>query len=559
MEGPGIVDGLEETFRADPLLALAVVAALVAMASTPIAFAVLGRMGWFQARRGRTVQKPSFASVVVGMMLVMGIPAIFAALAIKSRSFDADRYEFDPNRTISPLDQGRRFEARRLEESLYKADEAVRAEMKRLAAERQAMAENVKKLDEAMLPLWAASAQSPAASQALPPVLERLAAIREIVEVDGPQQLEDLTAPPAALPAVAAAPAATPAVAAPASVPGPAAAPGGGLSEAEAQVELATVPEPQRALAGMLPLTDLPAGWVVGKSGAKHLETFNADNLYEKIDGRAESFLQYDVKGMAYAYYHPTGDEATEAQLYIFEMGDALKALGKYGSEKPEEVDPVDVGAEGYASAGSLFFHAGPYYTQIVSTSDDPKVLAFAEQLAARIIPKQKPAASPGGEGGAATPEAVFALLPEGSGRSGAKYAAQDVFGYSFLADVFLADYEQGGVTWQGFLRPYPTAEAARAVFEEYLDTAKQDGAEIQEVDAEGADRMVVCSNIGLVDVVFLKGNAFAGANGATEAAPAEAFAREFAKSLPATVPVIEEEDSTAETAETAEEEEKNE
>ena len=29
----------------------------------------------------------------------------------------------------------------------------------------------------------------------------------------------------------------------------------------------------------MLPLVDLPAGWTVGKSGPRHLETFNAENL----------------------------------------------------------------------------------------------------------------------------------------------------------------------------------------------------------------------------------------------------------------------------------------
>ena len=46
---------------------------------------------------------------------------------------------------------------------------------------------------------------------------------------------------------------------------------------------------------------------------------------------------------------------------------------------------------------------------------------------------------------------------------------------------------------------------------------------------------MVVSNNIGLVDVVFRKGNTLAGANGATSPAAAEAFARSLAKSLPAT------------------------
>jgi len=116
---------------------------------------------------------------------------------------------------------------------------------------------------------------------------------------------------------------------------------------------------------------------------------------------------------------------------------------------------------------------------------------------------------------------------------------AQDVFGYSFLSDVFMADYAQGDVTWQGFLRPYESPEAAQDVFQKYLDTAQEDGAEIQKVEAEGADQMVISSNIGLIDVVFRKGNVLAGANGSTESGPAEAFARALARTLPAEVPPI--------------------
>ena len=99
--GTFIVAALWAKFRdelgSDPFLVLALLAALIALATTPLAFAVLGRLEWFKARRGRVMQRPEFSSIVVGMMLVMGIPAIFAALVIKSRSFDHNRYEFDPN------------------------------------------------------------------------------------------------------------------------------------------------------------------------------------------------------------------------------------------------------------------------------------------------------------------------------------------------------------------------------------------------------------------------------------------------------------------------------
>jgi hypothetical protein len=558
--------------RDDPLLVVALTAALIALATTPIAFAVLGRMEWFKARRGRIMQRPEFASIVAGMILVMAIPAIFSALVLKSRYFDKNRYEFDPNKTWSVLEQGRGLA------SVKEADLAVQREMERLALERKNLVDNVKKLDEAMLALRAVAGTSQAVAQTFPGVLQSLAGVRKSVGLDGPQQLQDFTAPPAELRnAAAGIPTAAPATIAAAGSPPPASvstaaltvANGDGLAPAQVEAEIAGVPEPQKAIAAMLPLGDLPAGWTPGKSGTKYIESFNAENLYEKIDGRAESFLQYGVKGMAYTFYHPTGDPSNELQLYIFEMADSLKALGKYGSEKPDEAKVIPVGDEGYTAAGSTLFYAGKYYTQIVSTQDDPKFAAFALELARRVAARQKPGSSPApaansvtafqpagapapvptGESTAqpavanptaeVTPATYFTFLPAAGKQGDNKYVAQDVFGYSFLSDVFMADYKEGDVTWQGFLRPYRDDKEAKEVLEKYVASVKQDGAEVKTATSEGADEMIISSSIGLFDVVFRKGNTLAGANGATNLKPAEAFARSLAKTLPATIQAL--------------------
>ena len=291
----------------------------------------------FKARRGRVMQRPEFASIVVGMMLVMAIPAIFSALVLKSRYFDRNRYEFDPNKTWSVLEQGRGFA------TVKEADLAVQREMERLALERKNLVDNVKKLDESMLALRAVAGTSPAVAQTFPGVLQSLAGVRKSVGVDGPQQLLDYTAPPVELRnAFAANPAAaTTAVAAvaaplPATPSRAAAAPSAnGLTPAQVETEIAAVPDPQKAIAAMLPLSDLPPGWTAGKSGSKYIESFNADNLYEKIDGRAESFLQYGVKGMAYSFYHPTGDPSNELQIYIFEWPTRSRPWVSTGRRSP--------------------------------------------------------------------------------------------------------------------------------------------------------------------------------------------------------------------------------
>ena len=64
-KGSFVISKLSETIANDPVKALALAAALVALASTPIAFAVLGRMNWFEARRGRVMLKPSSIGTTV--------------------------------------------------------------------------------------------------------------------------------------------------------------------------------------------------------------------------------------------------------------------------------------------------------------------------------------------------------------------------------------------------------------------------------------------------------------------------------------------------------------
>ena len=248
------------------------------------------------------------------------------------------------------------------------------------------------------------------------------------------------------------------------------------------------------------------------------IETFNADNLFEKMDGRAESFIQNGVKGMACCSYHPVGNEDDEVQLFVFEMGDPLKARGKYDSERPEEAKALDsVGSGAYTAAGSVFFYSDRFYTIVNVARDDPKMASFAREIASKVVALQKRA-----KGSGPSPEDVFAFLPAEPKKSAMKYVAQDVFGYSFLSDVFLADFDAGDTKFQGFLRPYATPDEAKKIFESYVETAKKDGAAIKEISGSKADKMFVSDNIGLFDVVFVKGNTVGGSNGSTAVKPAE-------------------------------------
>ncbi len=527
----------KDQFASNPITAVALLAGAIALATIPLAFVLLGRMKWFSARRGRTLQRPDWWSVVIAMLLAMGVPAIFLALLVKSQYFDKDRYEFDPNRTWSVLQQGRQFETNNRLESIKNLDKAVAAEQKRLETLRAELVDSVKKLDAAMLVLRESARQNPAVIAPMNKVLDRLGVVRRSIGLDAPQQITDLRFDPSAMAASTPSPANPAPVVQPAAQPQPVAP--DGLAKAQVDAILAAVPEPQKILANMLPLLNVPQGFPVAKlpgtEPAVYIETFNADNLFEKIDGRAESFVQYGVRGMACCSYHPPGNHDDEVQLFVFEMGDPLKARGKFDSERPEEAKNLEsLGTGAYTAAGSVFFYSDRYYTIVNVARDDPKLATFAREVAARVVTLQKKA-----KGAGPSPEDVFAFLPAEPKKSAMKYVAQDVFGYSFLSDVFLADYEVGDVKFQGFLRPYESPAEARKIFDQYISTAKKDGAVVTDVPGSKADKMIMSFNIELYDVIFLKGNTVGGSNGAKDAKPAEAFAKTFAGALPAEVPFV--------------------
>ena len=77
-------------------------------------------------------------------------------------------------------------------------------------------------------------------------------------------------------------------------------------------------------------------------------------------------------------------------------------------------------------------------------------------------------------------------------------------------------------------------------MLEKYIASVKQDGAEVKTLKAEGADEMVVSSNIGLFDVVFRKGNSLAGANGADQRHTGRGIRPRACQDLAGQVPTLE-------------------
>ena len=91
-----------------------------------------------------------------------------------------------------------------------------------------------------------------------------------------------------------------------------------------------------------LPALDRP-GWRAPKT----VDRFSADNLYVKIDGRAEVYLQFNVVGLTFGTYCHETDGDRGFDVYWYDMGEDVNAFGIYQAEASPEATPVPIGRQG--------------------------------------------------------------------------------------------------------------------------------------------------------------------------------------------------------------------
>lgn len=259
----------------------------------------------------------------------------------------------------------------------------------------------------------------------------------------------------------------------------------------------------------------LPVGDPSGK-----VEIFDAENLYEKIDGRAESFLEYNVQSLECC--SETLDGQPAADVYVYDHGAPLMAFGMFSSERAGGEEAVKVGQEGYRSAASVFFWKDRYYCQVLVDEDTPAKAEAALRLAKALDAK--------------IPEAPFevpgrAFFPtEGLRSDTLRYVAKNALGQEFLTDTYSATYEVDGVKVESFVsRRANEAEAGEllAKYRAFLATV----GEAKDETVDGVP-MVVLDKDGTVDIVFQRGPYLAGVTYVSGRTAAVAIASRLAASL---------------------------
>ncbi|HOW85284.1 MAG TPA: hypothetical protein P5119_08440 [Candidatus Aminicenantes bacterium] len=222
------------------------------------------------------------------------------------------------------------------------------------------------------------------------------------------------------------------------------------------------------ALAALAP--ELP-GWTLTEAPRSYFP----DNLFEYINGAAESYLSYDFRELLVVDFEKKGTAAT-LTAEIYDLGLPVNAFGIFGSERYPENKPVGLGDLGYVEGEALNFLSGRYYVKMLAFGLGPDTESALTGAGGRIDEAIRKA----GSGGGGVPALVRAFPVRDLVLRSQRYIKKNFLGYEFLHDGYVAAYASGGQEIEGFFIDAGSEAEAAALTARLLEALKADGQAVE-------------------------------------------------------------------------------
>ena len=115
-------------------------------------------------------------------------------------------------------------------------------------------------------------------------------------------------------------------------------------------------------------------------------ESFTPDNLYNKIDGKAELYTAAGVVGMKCQRFALKASPDDWLEWSVYDMGSLPHAFSVFSTQRRAEGQPLDLTAYAYQTQNALYFVAGNNYIEAVASSANRPLLDALLALAKRFV-----------------------------------------------------------------------------------------------------------------------------------------------------------------------------
>ena len=299
-----------------------------------------------------------------------------------------------------------------------------------------------------------------------------------------------------------------------------------GVVKTATTAEAATAPEGygEETTAAKPTAKPAPKGeqFVMTVAGIKPMgdtEFYNADTLYEKIDGRAPAYLGFNFQSLRCRSFELLGAAGSFVDVYEFHFDTPVNAFGMFALERDPKGAALDFAPDGYSGAMGYFFRQGAVYVQIIASDVKEKTLAIAKAIA-QDRAKALPVDNAGLEGRRRLP--ATGLDPKS-----VQFVSENALGQDFLKNVFQATYDFGGKKLP-FLVMVAAPDEAVAAWKAWSEFSGKYGGTVTALPDVGGAKIFQAENSGSWRIIFVRGGTLGGVFDADDAAKAREFVQQY-------------------------------
>ncbi len=199
-----------------------------------------------------------------------------------------------------------------------------------------------------------------------------------------------------------------------------------------------------------LPGDDELLGWTL----VTESEHFEADNLWEYINGQADFFIDYGFVRVDTVEYR-NDKESSSVVLEVYRMGRPQEAFGIFAAERTPDDRSLEIGAQAYLSTNVLGFWQAEQYVKLMSFVEGPTVeqllIGLAEEISSRIPSQRR------------NLETLLLFPEEGRVKASERFIPKNFLGQPYLSDAYRVDYDHDGQGLQLFVVDTASAEEAQS------------------------------------------------------------------------------------------------
>lgn len=259
----------------------------------------------------------------------------------------------------------------------------------------------------------------------------------------------------------------------------------------------------------------------ISLAGAKPMsdtEFYNSDNLFEKIDGRAPAYQNYNVQQLRCRSFSVTAAAGSFVDVYEYRFDNPVDAFGMFALERDPKGQPLDFAPDGYSGEMGYFFRQGPVYIQVIASDQKPETMSLAKGIA-----QNRAKAIPVDDQGLAGRRKLPA---DGLIAESVAFVPENAQGQSALKEVFQAKYKFNGGQVPFFIMVAAPGDAAKA-WQSYHDFCGRFGQAEDLPDMSGS-KVFRAQVFGKWKVVYQRQGELGGAFDAPDGDQARAFIEKY-------------------------------